>query len=604
MSGLEARNPIAIADTNFVVIDVETTGMSGSANRVTEIGCLVVRDGEIRQTFSSLVNPRQFIPSFIENLTGITNAMVYNAPEEAEVFAQVLRMLQLPNAVFVAHNAGFDWSFVSNALMRSNFDVPALPVLCTCKLANRLLPKKQKKNLGAVAKHFQIRIEGRHRAFGDAEATALVLLEFLESLESEHDIEELDELISFQHRRLKNFHATPKAMKKIQGYLDALPTAPGVYYMHDADDFIMYVGKAKSLSDRVRSYFQMSAQHPEKIAKMVRKVERIHWEETGSELGALLLESSEIKKHKPPFNTLSKKIRRYPFLKLSTGSEFPTVEFCDQILNDGAEYYGPFLYRGMVQEVLQTISRNFKLRLCQDELHPSPNVRPCFYYHINKCAAPCAAEQSKAEYMEEVDAVRRFLSGYSEGVIAMIEHEMQACAERLEFEQAAMLRNRAKELRKLFDRNHQGSTAVNKTNLIVVVPASEREKTVELFCLRRGFLAHQQIFGRKASLTKLREVLNSLYFQGEELAFELSLEEVDELRIIAQWVYRKRDQSLSIYVENQSLDELHAELCELIQHSFDEDSGFVESGSQQIPVFHDIPADTSDNTTSDRVVFG
>ncbi len=582
MSSSTETSEIAIADLNFIVIDVETTGMSGSANRVTEVACVVVRDGEVRQNFSSLVNPRQFIPSFIENLTGITNAMVLHAPEEDEVFRQVHRLLNLPNAVFVAHNASFDWSFVSNALLRTGLDVPDIPVLCTCKLANRLLPKKHKKNLGAVSQHFGIRIDARHRAFGDAEATAQVLLEFLEELEGEHEVDDLNTLVSFQYKRLKNFHATPKAISKLQPFLDALPNAPGVYFMIDSDGFILYVGKAKVLADRVRSYFQMSAQHPEKIAKMVRKVHSIRWEETGSELGALLLESQQIKKHKPPFNTMSKKIRRYPFLRLDTTSDFPTVEFCDHIHNDGAEYYGPFLYRGMVQEVVQTIERNFRLRLCHDPLDPSPDVRPCFYYHIKKCAAPCAAAQSKESYREEVEAVRRFLSGYSEGVVAMIEHEMQACAERLEFEQAAMLRNRARELRKLFDRNHQGSTAVNKTNLVVIVPASEREKSVELFCLRRGFLAHQQILGRKASLANVRDVLQRLYYQGEELSFDLSLEEVDELRIIAQWVYRKRDQSLSVYVEDQTPDELFEQVQNCIRHSFDPPASKSEADSHDL----------------------
>ncbi len=557
-----------IADVNFVVIDVETTGMSGSANRVTEIACVVVRDMEIRQTFHSLVNPRQFIPTFIEQLTGITNAMVYNAPEEAEVFAKVGELLSLPNAVFVAHNVSFDWNFVTNSLQRSALDVPDIPQLCTCRLANRLLPKKQKKNLGAVAAHFDIRIEGRHRAGGDAEATARVLIEFLEQLDSDHDIQDLNELLQFQHRRLRNFHAPSKAMKKLQPLLDALPEAPGVYYMLDSDGFIMYVGKAKSLADRVRSYFQMSAQHPEKIAKMVKKVDSIRWEETGSELGALLLESREIKKHKPPFNTVSKKIRRYPFLKLTTNNAFPTVEFCDQIQNDGAEYYGPFLYRGMVNEVLETITRNFKLRLCLDELKPSESVRPCFYHHIHRCGAPCALVQSADDYEREVQAVRRFLSGYSEGVIAMIDLEMQACAERLEFEQAAMLRNRARELRRLFERKHQGSTAVNKTNLIVVVPASGGPQSVELFFLRQGFLAKQLIVGRRASLEHLYQLVNQLYYSESLFEPELNAVEVDQLRIVSQWVYRKRDESISLYVDHASADELYAELRELVQQAF------------------------------------
>ncbi|MBL7999287.1 MAG: DEDD exonuclease domain-containing protein, partial [Candidatus Kapabacteria bacterium] len=538
--------------------DVETTGSSGEHNRITEVACVVMRGGEVQHTFTSLINPRQFIPPFIEQLTGISNAMVYNAPEERVVMEEVAKLLRLPDAVFVAHNEQFDWSFVFHALHRSGIAMPNVERLCTCKLARRLLPKQRKKNLGSVASYYGIGIDARHRAYGDADATARVLGEMLDTLSNDHDVESLDDLLLFQNKRLKQFHATPRTLKRVQPTLDALPEEPGVYYMLDADERLMYIGKAKSLADRVRSYFQMSAVHPPKIADMVRKVHSILWEETGTELAALLQESREIKEHKPPYNTMSKKLRRYPFLKL-TNEAFPRLDLCFAIEDDGAEYYGPFPGRGMVEGILDTIKKNFKLRLCSEIGEPSESVQPCFYFHVKQCNAPCAALQSQSDYARETDMVRKFLSGYSHGIIAMLEHEMTDCAERLEFENAAMLRNRIRELRKLFDRSEEVSSAVHKTNVVIILPASEREKTVEVFCIRAGLLQHQQIIGRKASLTKLFAHIRTAYFSEQHGAqMPLSPLQVDELRILTQWMYRRRNAGTYIYVDTMEWDDVCA----------------------------------------------
>lgn len=554
---------INIWDINFIVTDVETTGMNGEHNRVTEVACMVVRGGEIQHSFSSLVNPRQFIPPFIEQLTGITNAMVFNAPEEDIVFREVHKLLSLPNAVFVAHNEQFDWSFITHTLQRCHLSIPKIERVCTCKLARRLLPKQRKKNLGSVAQYFNISIDARHRAYGDAEATARVLVEFLEVIEQQHEVENLDDLLTFQNKRLKNFHATPRVLKRVQPLLDELPEAPGVYFMMDEDERLMYIGKAKSLAERVRSYFQLSADHPKKIADMVRQVHTIRWEETGTELAALLKESREIKRHKPPYNTMSKKLRRYPFLKLTVNEDFPVLELCTAIEDDGAEYFGPFPRRGMVEEILTTVKKNFRLRLCTEMANPDENVRPCFYYHIRQCNAPCAQLQSKEEYAREVGLVRKFLSGYSQGIIATLEQEMHACAERMEFETAAMLRNRAKELRRLFERSQEVSSAVNNTNAILVLPASQQEKTVEVFFIRAGMLAHQEVLGRRSSLERLHRKIQELYYAPSSFALPLSPEQVDELRILSQWMYRQRHSGTHIYIEGKS----HAEVCAIFSEA-------------------------------------
>ncbi len=555
-------------DVPMIVVDVETTGHDPVHNRVTEIACVVLRGGEIIEKFSSLVNPHQFIPPFIAEMTGISNAMVFNAPEPEEVFPKVRELFATTGAVFVAHNSQFDWKFVQETLKRCGLPQLTNPELCSCKLARRLLPKNTKKNVGSVAQYFNIEIKNRHRALGDAEATAQFLMEFLEQIEKEYEIETMEEVLQFQNSRIAATKVTATVQNRVQPFLDALPDEPGVYKMLGADGDLLYIGKAKSLRDRVRSYFQAGAQLPPKIGKMVRFVYSITWVETGSELSALTLESKEIKLYKPPFNTASKKSRRYPFLRLDVQDTFPRLEWCNAIEPDGAEYFGPFRSGGMAREIAETIQKNFQLRLCREPLVPNENFRPCFYHQIKRCAAPCAMLQTHGEYHDEVAKVRRFLSGYSDGIIPHLEVEMMEAAENLDFETAIFLRNRIAELRRLFDRGKEVSTSVNSNNVILVIPASERDKTLEVFFIRRGRLHFQQTIGRKAALTKLEKQIHATYYAQSETPLEYSREEINEIQIITSWMYRHRDSGTFVYVESKPVSEVIEEFTRAVRMAF------------------------------------
>lgn len=556
-------------DVPIVVVDVETTGHDAVNNRITEIACVVVRGGEIIEEFTSLVNPHQFIPPFISDMTGITNAMVFNAPEAHDVFAKVIELFKIPDAIFAAHNVQFDWKFVQETIKRCGFKEPDMAQLCTYKLAKRLLPKEAKKNVGALAQYFDIEISNRHRALGDAKATAKFLVCLLEEAEKEYELETLSELLQFQNKRLNPTKITATIQKRVEEFLSRLPNTPGVYKMLGAKGDLLYIGKAKSLKDRVRSYFQTSAQLPPKIAKMIRYVHTIEWEELGSELSALMHESKEIKRHKPPFNTANKKLRRYPFLRLTVQDDFPRLEWCDLIQADGAEYFGPFRSNGMSREIAETIQRNFTLRLCADSLSPNSTIQPCFYHQIKRCGAPCAAMESKEEYWKEVEKVRRFLSGFSDGIIAHLEEEMTEAADNLDFEHAIFLRNRIGELKRLFERQQQVSTAVTDNNVILVLPMQERYKTLEIFLIRRGKLFYQQEIGRKAPLSHLESMIETAFFGEEDIpdSTVLSREEVDEIQIVTSWMYRHRDQATFIYVESKQPDELLLELREAVRQA-------------------------------------
>lgn len=559
-------------ESPIVVIDVETTGHDPEHHRIIEIACVVIQGGEIVREFSELINPHQFIPPFIEQMTGISNVMTATAPEDKEIMPQVLEFLSMPNAIFAAHNVSFDWNFVQNSFRRLRLNIPLIPQLCTCKLARRILPLHLKKNVGAVASHFNITIENRHRALGDAKATALFLLHFLEILENEHDIESVDELLRFQNKRIEQFHTSPAAIKRVETTLKSLPEEPGVYRMLDKDGNILYIGKAKSLRERVRGYFQPGAQHPQKIARMVKQVFNVEYETTGTELAALLLESKEIKRVKPQFNTASKKFRRFPFLRLSSQDEFPRLEWSSSIGTDGAEYFGPFRSGTLAREVVETVYKSFGLRQCTEVLQPSIEKQPCFYYQIKRCGAPCALIQSKEEYAKEVERARRFLSGSTGGLLTKLDEEMQSEAEALRFESAAMLRNRLNELKRLFDRRAEVSTSVTHNNTILIVEANPRDKSVEVFFIRSGKLAHQEIIGRKADTTKLLMKIEELYYADTTIPIDDRVHrmdpfEVDEIQIITSWIHRHNNSAHILYAEHKDLDQLIQEFVSVISHS-------------------------------------
>lgn len=547
----------SIWDTVFVVVDVETTGSDPDKNRITEIACVKLQGGEIISEFSSLVNPHQFIPAFIANMTGISNEMAFKAPEAEHVLPKAADFFKAHKTVFVAHNANFDWSFIQKSFIRAGITPLETPRLCTLKLARRVLDKSMKKNVGALADFFSVPIFDRHRAYGDAKATAFILLELLEILEQEHNVTTMEELIAFQNRTVKHYNPVAKVLEKVEDKLDGLPAEPGVYYFTDKNDNILYIGKAKVLKDRVRSYFRNGSLMSRKIADLVKRIHDIKWNSTGSELSALLLESKEIKQHQPPFNVVAKKYRNYPFIKLRTDNDYPVLEKCYEIADDKCEYFGPFRSGYLVDEILNSVDKKFKIRKCDDKLHPDPKNKPCFYFHIERCGAPCSLKQTKDEYAEEIRKVRFFLGGFTDGIINQLETKMLDFADTMNFEKAALVRNQIFELRKIFERQKLVPASINSNNLIIILPGSEREKTVEVLFIHAGKLADHKTIGRKAPLNSIKNFIHETYYNGNNGSrFQYTQADIDELRIINSWLYKQRDTGRYIYIEGRIKDDI------------------------------------------------
>ncbi|HVZ40825.1 MAG TPA: DEDD exonuclease domain-containing protein [Candidatus Kapabacteria bacterium] len=537
---------LSLADATFIVTDVETTGLSPERNRVTEVACVLVRGREIVGEHTMLVNPEQHIPQAIQQMTGITNAMVFSAPKGERAFPDV-RSWMPDEGIFTAHNVMFDFNFLQASFRRHGVQEMRQPKLCTARLARRVLPPQKSWALQHLAAYFGIKIKGRHRAMGDALATARALMEMLDILADEHECETVEDVLSVQYSTMDNFKEPPRHVTALAPTLRSMPPRPGVYRMLDTRGQILYVGKAKSLRERVNSYFRIGAIHTKKIAEMVRRVRKIEIDETGSELGALLLESRLIKELQPKYNTLQKRYRRYAFIRLDRNDPFPRVETAMEIEPDGAEYYGPFRTRGDVNAMIDTINHAFALRECSGTLTPDADIVPCFYHQIKRCGAPCARAQSPMEYALEVDRVRGFLSGGESGIISVLEKRMSRHAEALEFEEAAEVRNRIEDLRRIFKREERIADSVNNNNVIIVLPAAARDEQ-EIFLVRFGRLVAQVIVKNETPEAEIRALVEQHYFSGAVAPEHCRREEIDEIRIIAVYLHQQRGSSTLTYV--------------------------------------------------------
>jgi DNA polymerase-3 subunit epsilon len=550
----------SIWDIPFVVVDVETSGPNAEKNRLIDIACVKVLGGEIVSQFDSMVNPHQFIPYYIANMTGISNEIAFQAPEESQVMSDVAEFLNEPNVVFTAHNVNFDFSFVNSTLIRNGYQGLDIPKLCSLKLARRLIFTNHKKNVGSLAQYFGIPVYDRHRALGDAVATAKSLTLLMEKAEQEHNITTLEELLTFQNKPIKHFKPSVKSYLRVKEKLDILPKEPGVYYFLGRAGNILYVGKAKLLNDRVKSYFTTDSLTSRKIANMVKRVYDIKWLCTDTELAALILESKEIKKLQPPFNSADKSFGRFMFLRL-TLDDYPVFEAVDTIEPDGAEYYGPFRSFGLTNDILELINKLFRLRKCEGTIKPNIENQPCIYYQMSRCASPCSLIQSKEEYHSELENVREFLSGSSLGIISKLEEKMKDYSEQMNYEKADEVKQQVLQLKKLFERRQKVPTSINKNNVIVIQPASPRDKTTQVLLIHTGKLIHQEIVGRKAPLEKIFKFVHNTYFNGKtDSHLHFSLDDINELKIITSWVNRQNGSGKFIYTsgkeEKNVLDEI------------------------------------------------
>ena len=285
--------------------------------------------------------------------------------------------------------------------------------------------------------------------------------------------------------------------------LAQVPDAPGVYLMVGRDGEILYIGKAVSLRNRVRSYFQEGAVHHPRTTAMVEKVADVRTIVVTNEVEALILEANLIKRHQPPFNVRLRDDKRYPYLKV-TNEPFPRVVFTRFVRNDGARYFGPYTNAHGLRELIDLVRLVFPLRTCREPID-GRRKRPCLQYHIKRCLAPCVGYQTEADYDRTIDEVVLFLEGKQESLLTRLQHEMTEAAEHLNFEAAARLRDRIVQVRRVTE----GQKVVWKSRLdmdLVGIARSQGQACMQVFLVRGGKLIGQEHF-----------ILEGVYEQSDEV---------------------------------------------------------------------------------------
>ncbi|MBQ5446247.1 MAG: excinuclease ABC subunit UvrC [Lachnospiraceae bacterium] len=332
----------------------------------------------------------------------------------------------------------------------------------------------------------------------------------------------------------------------IEEELKKLPASPGVYIMHGSNDEIIYIGKAISLKNRVRQYFQISRKRTAKINKMVSQVSRFEYIVTDSELEALILECNLIKEHKPKYNTMLKDDKAYPFIKVTVNEPFPRIIFARQMKKDGAKYFGPYPSAGAVKNTIELVSKLYKTRTCSRNLPKDINKqRPCLNYQIKQCDAPCMGYISQKEYGENIKKALDFLNGKYEHVIKMLEEKMYKASDEMRFEDAAAYRDLIKSVNETSKR--QKITKDESMDRDIIAYAMEgNDAVVQVFFVRNGkVLGREHFHIELAPLATGREVMTNFikqYYGGSPfIPKELLIqEEIDDLELVEKWLSIKR----------------------------------------------------------------
>lgn len=336
--------------------------------------------------------------------------------------------------------------------------------------------------------------------------------------------------------------------------LKQLPNRPGVYLMHDADDEIIYVGKAKILKNRVKQYFQTGVRRSSKIELMVARIVWFEYIVVDSELEALVLENNLIKEHAPKYNTMLKDGKTYPYIKVTVGEDYPRVLLTREQKKDKARYFGPYALSGSINEMIELIRKLFRIRTCNRNLPKDiGKERPCLYYQIGQCDAPCADHISKEDYRASVERVIRFLSRDYDDVLKMLKNKMLAASGKLEFEKAAEYRDLMARVEALHQEQKADDSVTEERDIIA--SASEGNQTViAVFFERNGRLVGREHHyleqaEQQEPAVYLGEFLKQFYDGMPYIPKEISMEtEPEDRELIEEWLTKKRGRAVHIRI--------------------------------------------------------
>ena len=358
-----------------------------------------------------------------------------------------------------------------------------------------------------------------------------------------------------------------ESLFNIEEELKKLPASPGVYIMHDKHDEIIYVGKAISLKNRVRQYFQSSRNKTAKIEKMVSRIARFEYIITDSELEALVLECNLIKEYRPKYNTMLKDDKAYPYIKVTVEEPFPRILFSRTMKKDKNRYFGPYTSAGAVKDTIDLIHKLWKIRTCSRNLPKDMGKeRPCLNYHIKQCSAPCQGFISEADYRTSVEQAVEFLNGHYGPVLSMLKQKMMDASEEMDFEKAIEYRELLNSVKQVAQKQKITSQSMEDRDIIAMARDDE-DAVVQVFFVRGGKLIGREHFHVSASTAEedgqiLGSFIKQFYAGTPFIPREIwTQQEFDEMELVGQWLTKRRGQGVKFVIPKKGQKERLVELA-------------------------------------------
>jgi len=515
----------------FLAVDTETNGQPKERCELTEVGAVLVGGGELHERWSSLVGVSAPLGRGIQRFTGITQAMVDEAPPPADVLPELAA--QLEGRVLVAHSARFDVGVLRQAFERAELEWPDPPVMCTVALARRLAPLQRRRGLRSLADALGIEVAVSHRALPDAETCARVLCALLPRLcANARTVREGLALLRPRRPRLQPAGSRRTRHERLD--LSALPKDPGVYIFRDADGRPLYVGKSVCLRTRARAHFTTPS-------TWTGQAEHVDYQPTESELGALVLENRLIKALRPPGNTLLKKqADGYVYLRCRLDIPFPILEVAREPAAGHAVCVGPVRGRATAAELVEQLNSLFGLRHCGRGL--ARRAHPSAYGQMGRCLSPCLGDLDPNLYRERLDqALGLFEHDGGAALLAHVDAQMRAASDARRYERAAWLRRRRKRLESLLGRLGDVLRAAHAGHRLVLAPHPAEPGRADAFWIVAGRVADWGPLPADPEELAARTDAALAGAPGQAAGGWLPADELDEARLVGLWLAGHRD---------------------------------------------------------------
>jgi DNA polymerase III subunit epsilon len=534
---LERQRRLAATDLwscTFAVVDIETTGSIPGSDGLTEIAIVGVEEGRIVRAWRSFVNPCAPIPAFITQLTGISDEMVADAPPIRELLPKVVEIIG--DAVLVGHNVRFDAGFIDFELRRNGRAPLVNPKVDTLALARRTIVEVANYKLGTLTRELGFDVERHHRALADARATAELLVHCIRKLE-DNGVFTYGALLEFLRHRTVRKRQAPKRLAGVtqlpvwtsilRHELAEVPTKPGVYLLKDAGGTVVYVGKSRSLRQRLRTYASGAKPATAKVRALRGVVASFDYLVTGSELEALLLEAELVRAHDPPFNDKLRDFREFAFVKVESGA-YARLLTTTRLVADGARYYGPYRNAPSARAAVEAL---------QDALGLRSTDAPDGY------EAPLPAAQHAAL----VDDAIAFIEGEADEVMLAVARRRDEAAARNRPDVSEREDRRLDRLRRLRSLHGDLETAL-ALNVLVMAPSSDAAtEACFLFCggrLAARASLPRRLAERERAHAELAGLLEANHRPQSASRSFVRQDEIDQLFILAAW-HRERREGLT-----------------------------------------------------------